>query len=103
MNRIYDTDDPEWPFFIETPLGDYHTNELLGALAIADVGGNIRATKLKLIVVDEDTYRYGPWLIDRQPNGGYRIQHTETGETAMPGFSLSAVRCWLADEAGEEV
>ena len=102
-NRVYDTDDERWPFYIETPRGGFHSNELIGALAIADVGGNLPALKVKLQPIDEDTYRCGPWLIDRQPNGGYRIQHTETGEMARPGFSLASVRCWLADEGGEDV
>lgn len=107
VNRIYDTDDPEWPFFIETPLGDYHSNELIGALAVADVGGNIRATKVKLELIEEDgfmtVHRCGPWRIERQPNGAYHITHTRTGEWADVGFGLTNVRCWLADEGGEEV
>ncbi len=105
VNRIYDTDDERFPFFVETPRGDFHVSDLLGACVLAEHGGHVAALKVKLELVQEDgfmtVHRYGPWRIDRQSNGSYRITHTRTGEWANVGFNLNNVRIWLADEEAE--
>jgi hypothetical protein len=101
-SRVYDTDDGRMPFYVETPRGGFASNELLGALAIAEVGGNLPALQLRLVQVEDGIMRCGPYIIERQPNGAYRITDSRTGEMVEPTFSLTGVRCWIADHQQDE-